>query len=72
VGRSGTLAPCPQGLRIWPGFNGIARRDSFPGAAVLRIYEHDPALCQKELDLLAFPSIPSIDMWRNPAYTSLQ
>jgi len=45
----------PTGARPLGGLrnaNFLLRLDAAPHAAVLRIYEHDPSLCRKELDLL--------------------
>jgi hypothetical protein len=36
----------------WRNANFKLRIDSTPGPIVLRIYEHDPSLCQKEVDVL--------------------
>jgi aminoglycoside phosphotransferase (APT) family kinase protein len=43
------VQPCADGFR---NANFRLRLDSIPGFVVLRIYEHDPSLCTKEVDLL--------------------
>jgi aminoglycoside phosphotransferase (APT) family kinase protein len=43
------IAPCEDGFR---NANFKVRLDRAPDVIVLRIYEHDPSLCQKEVDLI--------------------
>jgi aminoglycoside phosphotransferase (APT) family kinase protein len=50
-GRVLELQPLADGLR---NSNFKLRIDSLSDPVVLRIYEHDPTLCQKEVDLLRF------------------
>jgi hypothetical protein len=47
------IQPLADGLR---NANFRLRLDSAPGLLVLRIYEHDRSICQKEIDLLRLVS----------------
>jgi len=57
-GIVGTAFPRCQVVNVQPLTDGFRnanfrlRLDSIPGFVVLRIYEHDPSLCAKEVDLL--------------------
>ena len=54
----GTVFPSCRLVEVQPFADGLRnanfrlRLDSIPGFVVLRIYEHDPSLCAKEVDLL--------------------
>ncbi len=50
-GRLVEFQPLTDGLR---NSNFKLRIDVVPGPVVLRVYVHDPTICQKEIDLLAF------------------